>query len=466
MVRPFVQGSTMSPRAAWATSLAATAASTYALDALAAVTGAGLVASGLHAGHGHGSVVAFLLASYAVWVFGLRANLRANGALLAATGASTNVLSKLAYDITRRRFRGGRAARLAAAVAYAGTEVAKEVPYYMAAFGAAAATDSITADEALVFLGGANLGAAFYEAVLARFTRAVLGRHRGHASFDTDWVPAAYLADYYCTVEPDEIATIAFLVDAMHHAPRDQPILYFGTGPTLHHVFACAETASEIHLGDYLPENLAEIQRWIDREPGAHDWRPFVRYTLQCEGNTCPTDDEVTAREDLTRAKITTIVRVDARHPRPVNRSYPTVVSAYCADSATGDRATWALFMRHITGLVQPGGLFLTAALRRCRGYTVGGKTFPGADIDERDLRAALRAEFEPLHEGIEVIPTAQRSSHGYAAILLCRARRTVAQTTVAGPYRRRGRDWTDGPQPPRRRDRAGAAAELCRPQR
>jgi hypothetical protein len=131
---------------AWAVSLAATAASTYALDAFAAVTGAGLVASGVLAGAGHRSVVVFLVASYVVWVFGLRANLRANGALLATTGTSTNVLSKLAHDITRRRFGGGRAARVAAAVAYTGTEVAKEVPYYTAAFGAAVTTDAITAD--------------------------------------------------------------------------------------------------------------------------------------------------------------------------------------------------------------------------------------------------------------------------------------------------------------------------------
>jgi hypothetical protein len=65
-----------------------------------------------------------------------------------------------------------------------------------------------------------------------------------------------------------------------------------------------------------------------------------------------------------------------------------------------------------------------TAALRRCRGYTVGGRTFPGADIDERDLRATLRPDFDLPHEGIEVIPTAQDGSHGYAAIMLCRARR------------------------------------------
>ncbi|MER7274685.1 hypothetical protein ABT369_09530 [Dactylosporangium sp. NPDC000244] len=182
--------------------------------------------------------------------------------------------------------------------------------------------------------------------------------------------------------------------------------------------------ASEIHLGDYLPANLTEIQRWLDREPGAHDWRPFVRYTLQCEGIAHPSDEELAAREDLTRSKITDLVLVDARHPRPLDRAYATVISPYCADSATGDRATWQLFMRHITGLVEPGGLFVTAALRRCRGYTVAGKTFPGADIDEHDIHAVLQPEFAPFDGTIEVRHTGQDTAHGYSAIVLCQARR------------------------------------------
>jgi hypothetical protein len=166
----------MSPFAAWTASIAATAASTWALDSFAAVTGGGLVASGLLDDLGHRWVLVFLVVSYAAWAVGLRANLLANGRLLAATGTSTNVLSKAAYDLTRRRWPGGRRARVAAAVAYTGTEIAKEVPYYTAAFGAAVLTDAITADEALIFLGGANLGAALYEYGLARLTGVVLRR--------------------------------------------------------------------------------------------------------------------------------------------------------------------------------------------------------------------------------------------------------------------------------------------------
>ena len=39
------------------------------------------------------------------------------------------------------------------------------------------------------------LGAAAHEYGLARLTRAYLGRE-GYASFEADWVPAEYLADY------------------------------------------------------------------------------------------------------------------------------------------------------------------------------------------------------------------------------------------------------------------------------
>jgi hypothetical protein len=160
----------------WSVSIAATVASTYALDTVAAVAGAVLVATGLLAGVGAPGLIVLLAVTYAAWGLGLRANVGANWALLATTGTSTNVLSKAAYDLTRRRTTGTRAPRAAAAVGYVGTEVAKEIPYYAGAFGAAALTDAVTTTEALIFLAGANLGAALYEYGLARATRAFVHR--------------------------------------------------------------------------------------------------------------------------------------------------------------------------------------------------------------------------------------------------------------------------------------------------
>ena len=277
----------------------------------------------------------------------------------------------------------------------------------------------MTAKDAIVFLGGANLGAAAYEYGLARLTRAFLDR--GYASFDHDWVPGEYLADYYSEIAPDELETIPFFVDAMRETEPDAPVLFFGVGPTLHHVFLAAPHASEIHLADYLPGNLREIERWLAREPGAHDWRPFVRYTLQCEGIESPTDAQVAEREELTRARVTRLLEVDARRPAPLEERYATVVSAYCADSATEDRAVWETFMEHISGLVRPGGVFVTAALRRCRHYVVGGKRFPSADVDEYDVQAVLARRFE--HPTVEARRLAEHATQGYSGIVLAWAR-------------------------------------------
>jgi len=406
---------------AWVITLAATVASTYALDAVATAAGVLLVATELLGGLGHSLALSVLAASYVVWGASLRANLGANWLLLRRTGTSTNVLSKAAFELTAHRRPSTQ--RIAAGTGYVATEVAKEAPYYAGAFGAAVLTDSISSTDALLFLAGANLGAAAYEYGLARLTRGLLGR-RSCASFDTDWVPQQYLADYYTVVEPDERETIAFFADAMKNAATGEPVLVFGSGPTLHHVFLAAPKASELHVADYLPANLEEIERWRTRDPAAHDWRAFVRYTLECEGLAAPTDEDITRREELTRSKITRLLQADARTPVLLDQRYATVISAYCADSATDDRATWENLMANITGLVGPGGLFITAALRRCRSYLVGDRRFPSANVDEHDLRRVLASGFTPR---VQVRDLQGHERQGYSGVLLASARRRAA---------------------------------------
>jgi hypothetical protein len=193
----------------WAATVTATAASTYALDGVATAAGVLLVASHALGGLGHWHALVFLAATYAAWGAGLRANLRANWSLLEQTGMSTNALSKAAHDLTRFRSTSDRDRRIASAAGYLGLELAKEAPYYAGAFGAAVLSDSVSSTDAIVFLAGTNLGAAGYEYALARITRSVLRRRspQACASFDTDPVPRAYLAEHYSRVEPDEART-------------------------------------------------------------------------------------------------------------------------------------------------------------------------------------------------------------------------------------------------------------------
>ena len=165
--------------ARWGVTIGATVLSTWVLDVVATASGVVLVWTGLLADRAQHVLVALLVSSYALWALGLAHNLRANGRLLVVTGTSTNALSKFAFDVVRTRTDRERPARRAAAFGYVVTEVAKEAPYYAAAFGAAAVSDGVDGSDALVFLVGANLGAALYEGALAHLTGVLLdGRER------------------------------------------------------------------------------------------------------------------------------------------------------------------------------------------------------------------------------------------------------------------------------------------------
>jgi hypothetical protein len=183
----------------WAATLTATAVSTCALDGVATAAGALVVASHTLRGLQHWQTLVLLAASYGAWGAGLRANLHANWSLLEQTATSTNALSKAAHDLTKLRTASVRARRIASTAGYVGTELAKEAPYYAGAFGVAVLSDSVSSNDAIVFLAGTNLGAAGYEYGLARVTRSVLrsGSPRTYASLETDRAPGEYLAQYY-----------------------------------------------------------------------------------------------------------------------------------------------------------------------------------------------------------------------------------------------------------------------------
>lgn len=160
----------------WVVTLGATGVSMVVLDVVATVVGAILVASNLFDGTSQGVVIGFLAVTYLLWAAGLRANVVANWGLLEQTGTSTNLPSKVMFELVRCRASTPTAPRVASAIGYVGTEIAKEAPYYAGAFGTALVSDAVTSLDALVFIAGTNIGAGAYEYGVARLSRVVLDR--------------------------------------------------------------------------------------------------------------------------------------------------------------------------------------------------------------------------------------------------------------------------------------------------
>ena len=128
-------------------------------------------------------VLGLLAVTYLAWVAGLRANVDANWCLLEQTGTSTNALSKVGFELARLRSTRQRVARVASAIGYVVTEVAKEAPYYAGAFGTTLLSDSVDSTDALAFLAGTNVGAAIYEYGVAHLTRTYLHKRSRHAQW-------------------------------------------------------------------------------------------------------------------------------------------------------------------------------------------------------------------------------------------------------------------------------------------
>ncbi len=239
------------------------------------------------------------------------------------------------------------------------------------------------------------------------------------------WIARDYLAEYYREVQDDERNTMRFFAEKIREAPVG-PVLCFGSGPTLHHVFLAVPRATEIYLADYLPQNLEEIERWRRQDPAAHDWTPFVRYTLECEAPVAPSDGDIAARIQALRGAIGGLVPADASLPDPLGAGFrgrfATVLSPYCAEAATADKQLWAQYCRNIATLVRPGGYFLTSAVRRCSGYKAGDRFFPATSIDEDDLGQVLAQDFRPDSVEVQVREVPAHRDQGFSGILLARA--------------------------------------------
>lgn len=164
----------------WIVTFVASVVTAYGLDVVATCTGLLLAGSGWLAGIEYGTALALLLLTYVAWGAGAWSILKANWELLQRTGTSTNLFSKAGHDIAARLGWSLRWRRAATHTGYILTDLAKEAPYYLGAAGAALFSDSIGVVDAIIFLVGANVGAASYGFMQAygmrRFVRRISRR--------------------------------------------------------------------------------------------------------------------------------------------------------------------------------------------------------------------------------------------------------------------------------------------------
>lgn len=241
------------------------------------------------------------------------------------------------------------------------------------------------------------------------------------------WDAKGYLRQYFSRIEPEEEATLEFLVQRLRIIKGKYPVLQFGCGPSIAETLPVVPYASEIYMADYLQTNIQEILSWMNKDPLGFNWNLFTGFVLKLEGMPHAISGIVDREEEL-RRKIKQIGLCDAGKLPPVpdqRRRYPIVITTFCADSATSSKKIWKAYMKNILQLVAPSGHLFLGALRNADHYVLGDTTFPCADINEHDIvDILLGSNYDENSIDLVVKNTPKAEKRGFKSIMLVRAMR------------------------------------------
>ena len=129
--------------------------------------------------------------------------------------------------------------------------------------------------------------------------------------------PKQYLEEYFPEVDEEFDHLYRFWCRALRQIPEGGRALELGVGPSLYTAIPLAARVDEIHLGDLLDRNLAEIDAWIKNKPGHFDWKDHIGRVLEFEGLN-PDTKQIELREDQLRSKIRQLRHCDLRWEAPL----------------------------------------------------------------------------------------------------------------------------------------------------
>ena len=198
-----------------------------------------------------------------------------------------------------------------------------------------------------------------------------------------------YLDTFYRDRPPtnDEQAVLRFLVQHLRDLPTGQVVVEVGCGPTVHHAFPFAPYVSAIHMADYLPENLDEIDRWRTEAHGAMDWSQYSRLGARARRRRERGRCRATARSDA-RDRIERLMPCDLQQELIFGEptTYPIVAAFYCTEEVGISIPAWERVMANLARAVAPGGRLYLACLQDTDRYLVGDAMYPCARIAERTI--------------------------------------------------------------------------------
>ncbi|MBE9200611.1 MULTISPECIES: guanitoxin biosynthesis pre-guanitoxin forming N-methyltransferase GntF [unclassified Nodularia (in: cyanobacteria)] len=219
-----------------------------------------------------------------------------------------------------------------------------------------------------------------------------------------------YSSDKYGGIGIENEKFLQFFAEVAHeHNLNNSLLLDFGCGPTIYSIISLGQSCREIHMSDYLQQNLEQVKLWQQGSPEAFDWNSYLRRALQIEtalnqnqpiDSYVVTDEKVQQRATLLQEKITSIRPGNARATNPVGEEgkalYEAVISCFCLEGVAENLAEWKQLMANLSSIIKPGGLLIFATQLEADSYRIGDDYRRVLNLTEQDIvQTLLNCNFE-----------------------------------------------------------------------
>ncbi|KAM6152777.1 indolethylamine N-methyltransferase [Erethizon dorsatum] len=229
------------------------------------------------------------------------------------------------------------------------------------------------------------------------------GSFTGPDEYQKYFMPRDYLATYYSFEQgpSPETEMIKFNLQCLHKTfgpggLRGETLIDVGSGPTIYQVLAACEAFGDITLSDFTDRNREELQKWLNKDPGAFDWTPVLKFACELEGNSSRWQEKAEKLRDTVKR----VLKCDVHMNNPLAPvelpPADCVLTMLAMECACCSLAAYRAALCNLAALLKPGAHLVTSVTLHIPSYMVGKHQFSCLAMTKEEVeQAVLDAGFD-----------------------------------------------------------------------
>ncbi|KAM4652792.1 nicotinamide N-methyltransferase-like [Discoglossus pictus] len=226
--------------------------------------------------------------------------------------------------------------------------------------------------------------------------------------------PKDYLDTYYATEKVTLVGEwMNFSLTNLHETfttggVKGDTLIDIGCGPTIYHLLSACEVFKNIITSDFLPQNTAEVEKWLNKDPSAFDWTPVIKFVCGLEGNS----ENCKKKEETLRRIMKQVLKCDVTKDNPLEPHVlppaDCVLSCLCLEVPCKDINDFCNNLRNLKSLIKPGGHLIVLSSLNCSFWYSGKTCFSSVSINKESMERVFNEAGYKI-EKMVVIPRLEK---------------------------------------------------------